>query len=284
MKINLRYILDLYRKYSDELLWLREEQQKIFSPGFHPRFDDEEAEITYLLLRETKPEIVVEISPGRGWSTSWILRALQANDKGICHSFEMLKENITQAKRNLPDSLLPRWKYTIGLVQTRLEEFPPLIQYLFIDSDHSQSFARWYIENLFPRVRGVVSVHDVFHIGYWGDVSEEGREVLGHLDKIGVDFFSCSLPFMFNHREVQDVRRRMHMGPSIKRRACGCARLLGGLAAVATPETRVADLPRLAVDAIRHILGGDLDALHCNPAMFFSLDGGDLGAIHPPDA
>ncbi len=145
MKIDLRYILDLYRKYSDELIGVREEQRKLFSPGFRPHFDDEEAEIPYLLLRETEPEIVVEISPGRGWSTSWILRALQANDTGTCHSFEMLREYIHQARRNLPESLIPRWRYTVGLVEDRLEELPTSIHYLFIDSDHSKSFARWYI-------------------------------------------------------------------------------------------------------------------------------------------
>ncbi len=79
---------------------------------------------------------------------------------------------------------------------------------------------------------------------------------------------------MFNHREVQDVRKAMRLGPSIKRRACGCARLLGSFAAVATPDMRASDLPRLAVEELRHVLGEDLDALHCNPAMFFSLDGG----------
>ncbi len=275
MKIDLRYILDLYRKYSDELIGVREEQRKMFSPSFRPHFDDEEAEISYLLIRETEPEIVVEISPGRGWSTSWILRALHANDKGICHSFEMVEENIVQAGRNLPDSLQTRWKWTVGPVQNRFREVPPLIEYLFIDSDHSASFARWYIENLFPRVRGVVSVHDVFHIGYWGDMSEEGREVLDHLDKLGVGFFSCSLPFMFNYRKVQDARREIRLGPSIKRRACGCARLLGCLAAVVTPESRATDLPRVAIEELRHVLGGELDALHCNPAMFFSLDSVD---------
>jgi len=269
--INLRKIVDLYRTYSEELKQVRESQKELYSIGFLPQLNDEEAEITYLLIRETKPEIVVEVSPCRGWSTTWILQGLKANGKGICYSYELKDDNIRWAKKNIPQYLASRWRCFKGRVQHMVEEFPSEIPYLFIDSEHTRSFARWYIEKLFPRVNGIVSIHDVFHIGLWGEASEEGKEVIDYLDDHQIDFFSCSIPFLYEYRKVQDLRRSIGLGRPIHARACGCARLFGCLAAVVTPELRPSNLPKVIVDEIKHIFSNDLDELRCNPAMFFSL-------------
>ena len=53
-----------------------------------PQLDDIEAEVTYLLIRESRPSTVVEISPSGGWSTSWILQALKDNDYGTLYSYD----------------------------------------------------------------------------------------------------------------------------------------------------------------------------------------------------
>lgn len=271
MKIDLKLILKLYRKYSEELKQLRKDQRKLYSPEFLSQFNDEEAEITYLLIRETKPRTLVEISPCRGWSTSWILRALDANENGTCYSYELLEENMKWAKRNIPERLQLRWKCFTGRVQNGLQDIPSRIDYLFLDSDHSRSFARWYISNLFPKVQGIVSVHDVFHIETWGEPSEEGKEVIKWLGDHNVDFFSSSLPFLYTYREVEKVRKEIGCEAPIHKRACGGARLLGCLVAIPTTKS-YANLPRAVINSIMHILGGGLDRLHCNPAIFFYLD------------
>src|SRR5262249_18744572 len=101
MRMEADAILSLYGKFRPELIRARTAQRALYEdagvgqagnaperatilerlglkrcPRLMPALDDIEAEITYLLLRETRPCHVVEISPRGGWSTSWILAAL----------------------------------------------------------------------------------------------------------------------------------------------------------------------------------------------------------------
>ena len=62
------------------------------------------------------------------------------------------------------------------------EEDPLQFDYFFIDSNHSQNFARDYVDHFLDQQRGKLlagSIHDVYadHEGRWGP-SEEGIVVL----------------------------------------------------------------------------------------------------------
>jgi len=85
---------DLFRKYDSELCqvaqFLRRQFHTMQRLGQGTTFGDVEGELVYMLIRETRPEVVFEISPHAGWSTNYLLGALTANDKGILHSFEIL--------------------------------------------------------------------------------------------------------------------------------------------------------------------------------------------------
>src|SRR5450759_2726179 len=116
-------ILDLYTRFLHELKEVRESQRRIYSsynksfqrlkkhyisrlvpPKYlaktvirscqmvllDPHFDDIEAEITYLLIRASRPKTLVEISPFGGWSTSWILNAIRDNDYGTLYSYDLV--------------------------------------------------------------------------------------------------------------------------------------------------------------------------------------------------
>lgn len=148
-------------------LWgiLRESQNRLFGTGryMNPAFDDLDCEVTYLLIREARPQVVVEVSPAGGWSTSWLLHGVNDNATGSVFSYDLRDD----ATKLLPESLdRSRWHFTRGDVRQQAKTFPERIDYLFLDSLHTESFAHWYIENLFPRVRpgGVVSIDDVFPI------------------------------------------------------------------------------------------------------------------------
>ncbi|MGW0826797.1 hypothetical protein [Streptomyces sp. TRM70350] len=67
--IDVNHIILLYRAYADDLDRAREKQRRLLaSPtSLKAQLDDIEAEITYLLLRETRPETVVEIGTFHGW-------------------------------------------------------------------------------------------------------------------------------------------------------------------------------------------------------------------------
>jgi predicted O-methyltransferase YrrM len=173
----------------------------------NPQLDDIEAEITYLLLRDRRPRTVVEISPFRGWSTTWMLRALRDNGEGSLTSFDLHSD----ARRFVPDELTGPWRLVVGDVRERVEEIPRRIDYLFLDSDHRRPFAEWYIAELFPRVSPgqVVSVHDIFHGRGPARGSGEARVVLDWLDRAGAEWVT---PSRFGPGRVHDSVQAMRLG------------------------------------------------------------------------
>jgi predicted O-methyltransferase YrrM len=219
-KIDLESVVGLYEKYADDLKKVRAYQKGLYrkyliqtsdyfpyylirffsklfglisanAPSLHPQSDDIEAEITYLLLRENKPEVVVEISPCGGWSTAWILHALKDNGKGKLYSYDLVDDSTKNVPKELSDG---RWVFVQGDVKKKINELPRKIDYLFLDSDHSTSFGQWIVQSLLPKLSsGVpVSVHDVYHSTNTADSGGEGTVVVDWLQKKSISFFTAS--------------------------------------------------------------------------------------------
>ncbi|MHA1229548.1 MAG: class I SAM-dependent methyltransferase [Candidatus Helarchaeota archaeon] len=161
--------------------------------GMSPQLDDIEAEITYLLIREFKPETVVEISPCGGYSTSWILNALNDNNHGKLYSFDIIDKVLTYLPKDL---VKDNWTFVLGDVRDNLDKLPDKIDYLFMDSDHSHEFAVWYINNIFPKLKKdtLISVHDVYYRNYDPNAINEGTTILKWLDDKKIEYFTVS-PF-----------------------------------------------------------------------------------------
>jgi predicted O-methyltransferase YrrM len=191
--IDLGYVCELYREYTSDLAAVGDAQRRYveaLKPTMNPQLDDLEAEITYLLLRATKPAAVVELGTFHGWSTSWILSALRDNGAGHLHSFDLI-DNVV---RNVPAELAEgRWTFVKGNIKETVERVPSDTGYLFVDAAHTGRFARWYLDHLFPRVPAgsTVSVHDVYHFRTTLPL-HEGRVVVRWLDGRGVPFFTPS--------------------------------------------------------------------------------------------
>ena len=230
-------VVALYERYGEDLRRVRSEQRELYARvgysrwqrffayrwvrtsfrrmGFdwererfmNPQLDDIEAEITYLLVRDRRPRTVVEISPFRGWSTTWLLRALRDNGEGGLTSFDLHGD----ARRFVPDDLTGSWRLVVGDVRERIEEIPRRIDHLFLDADHRRPFAEWYIAELFPRVSpgAVVSVHDVFHGRGPARGSGEARVVLDWLDRSGVAWLT---PSRFGPGRVHDRVQATRLG------------------------------------------------------------------------
>lgn len=154
------------------------------------QFDDIAGELTYLLLRDERPETVVEISPCGGWSTAWILNALRDNGSGHLHSFDVLDHSVAKVPADLADGIRT---FHLGDVM-RSPHIPDRIDFLFMDSDHTAPFAEWYVRHVFPRVRpgGVVVVDDVFQPGGPAASGGEGPVVLDWLRQRGIEWFTAA--------------------------------------------------------------------------------------------
>lgn len=178
----------LYKKYHDELSVLSRALRKKFYPmqkaGYLTTFGDIEGEMMYMLVREGQPETVFEISPNAGWSTNYILAALTKNKKGTLHSFDILthmfgrpmEEVVRGNQSELCD--LSRFQLHIGDARETVKTVPGDIQFLLIDSCHTDWFAKWFTSEVFPRVRGTIIVQDIAH---W-DRRESSSEATFMLD------------------------------------------------------------------------------------------------------
>ena len=218
--ITVASLTRLYLKYEEDLRAARSAQHRLLRdrrPSMKAKLDDIEAEITYLRLRERRPDAVVEIGSFDGWSTTWILRALRDNDHGTLHSYDV----VDRAVRNVPPDLPGgRWVYTQGDVRTNLASIPAGAGYLFVDADHGARFARWYLANLIPIVPPgtPTSVHDVFH-GRRPKPFSEGSVLLRWLTAHRVAHFTASpardlstFAALVAVKKVLDMDAQMHAG------------------------------------------------------------------------
>lgn len=190
---ELEFVSGLYRKYASDLESVVARQRAFLAANegtVTPQLDDLEAEITYLLLREYRPEHVVEIGTFYGWSTTWLLSALRDNESGHLHSFDM----VDHVRRTVPAELAgERWTFHQGDIKENLGALPADTGYLFVDADHGRRFGQWYLDNLFPRMNsGIpVSVHDVYH-GRGARFWSEGEVVVKWLAQRSVPHFTAA--------------------------------------------------------------------------------------------
>ena len=119
----------------------------ILGPSSKPR----KAEVYYAIVRLMKPNIVVETGVQSGISSSFVLQALEKNEKGTLYSIDLPDKNMLKAASLsgrhemesgwvVPRGLKKRWRLFIGKSKDRL---PPLLKDLgqidlFLhDSEHS---------------------------------------------------------------------------------------------------------------------------------------------------
>ncbi|MDP2939853.1 MAG: class I SAM-dependent methyltransferase [Candidatus Omnitrophota bacterium] len=104
------------------------------------------AQTLYVLCRIAKPEIVVETGVSEGFSSTFILQALEKNNKGHLYSIDLpnqpgqkLPENKTTGWL-IPEDLKKRWMLILGSSREKLSALLndlKNIDIFFHDSDHS---------------------------------------------------------------------------------------------------------------------------------------------------
>lgn len=172
--------LSLYGHELEAVRWwarLRNERSAFPDDGM---YDWMEAQILYLLIRCEKPQVVVEISPHYGYSTGFILLAMNQNNLGRLFSFDLEERFHEHALRNFSRVGIDpsRQSFYSGNVREEYERvLPDRIDLLFMDSDHSYAFAEWYIAHLYPRVAedGLIHAHDVLKYGIKPHLGDKGE-------------------------------------------------------------------------------------------------------------
>lgn len=172
MTINENYFLKLYLKYKKELEeitpLIRKKFLKISQQGFRATFSDFEGEVLYVLIRERKPEIIYEISPDCGYSTIYMVEAINRNNlskkKSKLYSFEIEKyKNSEPLLRVINNTLInqsPHHKIIIGDAMNTTKNYPNP-DLCLIDSNHEAFFGQWYIKHIFPRINDIALIQDI---------------------------------------------------------------------------------------------------------------------------
>jgi hypothetical protein len=236
MQINLETTLNLYKKYAKDLNRIKEAERKFCNrhvnlmlfnqhyyrmilsflskylqiQHFYPQMSDIEVEMLYLLIRKNKPQHIVEMSPCHGWSTSWMLNAVNDNKLGKVFSYDV----VDWSKKYLPESLKRNWIFVQGDVRTTIKDIEE-IDFLFVDSEHTKKLAEWYIKNIFPHLKNgtVVAIHDVYN--NYG-ISLEGIEVLKWLTKNNIEYFTPSPIYDEEiHSEIEKIKTALKLEDKI---------------------------------------------------------------------
>jgi len=150
--ITKELIMNEWKKYHGKT---NIELNTIFGRGFN-WFD---SEILYTLLRLIQPTNIIEMSPDKGYTTSIMLKACTDNDKA-CNilSFDLHGRSIkfdTKGKINR--------KLITGNVRSYLtNEQVKTCDFIFIDSNHSYDFGKWYATKVLPKLKKetFIWIHD----------------------------------------------------------------------------------------------------------------------------
>jgi predicted O-methyltransferase YrrM len=126
----------------------------------------------YVLCRLLKPEVVVETGVADGFSSAFILYALEANQKGKLYSIDLPNQEGQEIKGGrqtgwlVPEDLKGRWELTLG---DSRKELPALcdrlknIDIFYHDSDHSYENMTFEFNSVFGNIKskGLIVSDDI---------------------------------------------------------------------------------------------------------------------------
>mmetsp|Transcript_20088 Transcript_20088/g.40971 ORF Transcript_20088/g.40971 Transcript_20088/m.40971 type:complete len:295 (+) Transcript_20088:97-981(+) len=182
--IDATYFEELYQKYAKELKEILSEARAFCArPGVWCLSDQLEIEMSYMRVREAKPALLFEISPSKGYSTFWLLNALERNGNGVMVSFDI--QNLSMPELPLRfTSNRTLYTFVLGDVMAMLPSVlrrtgPP--NYAYLDSFHSKRFGCFFQTQLLEKMpRGsFVSAHDIYHSAFYTD-EKPGRDLSAH--------------------------------------------------------------------------------------------------------
>jgi len=137
-----------YSHETSELVFLPENRynEKIFVT--QGQYDWLSGQLLYCLIRYLKPKRILEISPSSGYSTMFMALALKKNEGGVIFSYELDPKaakaaSVVFKKYQVNDFV----RLHIGDARETSVSVPNDFNLYFLDSLHTDTFARWFIED-----------------------------------------------------------------------------------------------------------------------------------------
>lgn len=166
----------------------------------------------YMLVRHQKPRTVFEMAPNKGYSSHWILQALEENDRE--NNFVSTNSTLTSidlhsfSVSEMNPKFLPRWKFFRGdylELKKRGKYDIDSFDMIFIDALHTEEFSRSYVQHLLLPLRNPkqVIIHDIVADAYGGGrESGEVYKYLAFTNQAVSNIFSLAtscLPTLYDH-------------------------------------------------------------------------------------
>src|SRR3989344_4471779 len=145
------------RNYGKETALLRVLPENRYNRRMFPaqgQYDWFSGQALYCLVRHLRPRQVVEISCANGYSSLFMALALRENASGVLETFELSAKNARGAQENFRRFGVEACvRLHVGDARRTVREIPlEKTGLLFLDSLHSEAFARSYLETLLPRL------------------------------------------------------------------------------------------------------------------------------------
>lgn len=124
----------------------------------------------YGAMRTHRPQVVVELGTGRGYSTAWIMLGLAENESGELYTCDLNpSDNPVWNQVGLtPHSLT---YFSNDPVSSLTDKLPAEIDFIFHDAGHSWDEVAHDLMWLLPRLRvgGALVIHDIRHSPQMGE-------------------------------------------------------------------------------------------------------------------
>lgn len=159
---------DALSRYGGETSRLRSLPENRYNRRVFPaqgQYDWFSGQVLYCLVRWLRPRQLVEISCANGYSSLFMALALRENGAGRLETFELSAGNARRAAANFRAwGVADQVRLHVGDARRTVEAISlEQTDLLFLDSLHTEAFARWYLERLLPRLapRVPVHIHDI---------------------------------------------------------------------------------------------------------------------------
>ena len=203
------------KKYADEHFKML--------PGLYNYLD---GRILYSVVREFKPQTIIDIGPREGRTTSCIVNALIKNIEldSKCevryYVFEKDKPYLSGIKQYLKSFSGINFHIDSNVIDSNILDNVKDVDLLFIDANHDYILARWYMQNLFPLLNdnSIIHIHDIYYNKTgkcWGDIAFSGSPQ-DHPDIIDVEVLRGLYPTIFDKYSTGEIPVQRYEGDEVK--------------------------------------------------------------------
>jgi len=178
--------------------------------GDRMAIEPEFGELIYDLIVEGKPDVIVEVGTGKGYSTSWMILALEKIRKARLFTIDIQRapDLYLWNKMNLPTG---RLEILPGKLKENLQYLPDKIGLAFLDADHQIGSVVDDVELLSSRIvpGGKLVIHDVNYCREMGNLL---RDYFGMANAKGLKHCGVVLPDDCDWEFYEEIARYSGLG------------------------------------------------------------------------